>query len=110
MLITGGAGFLVHRLARQLLARGELADSQGRAQRIGQLVLLDVAPANDFGDTRVRVVTGDIFDAAVLRQAIDAVRTYIEEELVPAGGAARQACVGAGTVSVWATCNESRNS
>jgi nucleoside-diphosphate-sugar epimerase len=69
--ITGGAGFLGQRLARQLLARGELSDRQGRAQRIDQLVLVDVAPANDFGDERVRVVTGDIADGALMRQAID---------------------------------------
>jgi nucleoside-diphosphate-sugar epimerase len=71
VLITGGAGFLGQRLARRLLDRGELSDSQGQAQRIDQLVLLDVVPANDFGDARVRVVTGDIADGAVLRQAID---------------------------------------
>jgi nucleoside-diphosphate-sugar epimerase len=71
VLITGGAGFLGQRLARQLLDRGTLADSQGRAQRIDQLVLVDVVPANDLGDERVRVVTGDIADGALLRQAID---------------------------------------
>jgi nucleoside-diphosphate-sugar epimerase len=71
VLITGGAGFLGQRLARQLLARGELSDSQGRVQRIDRLVLVDVVPANDFGDERVRVVTGDIADGALLRQAID---------------------------------------
>jgi nucleoside-diphosphate-sugar epimerase len=71
VLITGGAGFLGQRLARELLARGALTDSQGRAQRFDQLVLVDVVPANDFGDPRVRVVTGDIADGALLRQAID---------------------------------------
>jgi nucleoside-diphosphate-sugar epimerase len=71
VLITGGAGFLGQRVARQLLDRGELTDSQGKAQRIDQLVLVDVVPANDFGDQRVRVVTGDIADGALLRQAID---------------------------------------
>lgn len=77
VLITGGAGFLGQRLARRLLDRGELSDSQGQAQRIGQLVLVDVVPANDFGDTRVRVVTGDIADGALLRQAIDTDTTSI---------------------------------
>jgi nucleoside-diphosphate-sugar epimerase len=71
VLITGGAGFLGQRVARQLLDRGELTDSQGKAQRIDQLVLVDVVPANDFGDERVRVVTGNIADGALLRQAID---------------------------------------
>ena len=77
VLITGGAGFLGQRLARQLLDRGELSDSQGRAQSIDQVVLVDVVPANDFGDQRVSVVTGDIADGALLRQAIDTATTSI---------------------------------
>ena len=77
VLITGGAGFLGQRLARQLLTRGELRDSQGKVQRIDRLVLVDVVPANDFGDERVRVVTGDIADGALLRQAIDTDTTSI---------------------------------
>jgi nucleoside-diphosphate-sugar epimerase len=77
VLITGGAGFLGQRLARQLLARGELRDSQGKVQRIDRLVLVDVVPANDFGDERVRIVTGDIADGALLRTAIDTGTTSI---------------------------------
>ncbi|HEU4376377.1 MAG TPA: D-erythronate dehydrogenase, partial [Telluria sp.] len=77
VLITGGAGFLGQRLARQLLDRGQLSDSQGKVQAIDQLVLVDVVPANDFGDRRVRVVTGDIADGALLRQAIDTETTSI---------------------------------
>jgi nucleoside-diphosphate-sugar epimerase len=77
VLITGGAGFLGQRLARELLARGEQSDSQGRVRRIARLVLADVVPANDFGDERVRIVTGDIADSALLRQAIDTDTTSI---------------------------------
>jgi D-erythronate 2-dehydrogenase len=71
VLVTGGAGFLGQRLARQLLKRGQLSDSQGRVHTIDQIVLVDVVPAHDFGDPRVRVVTGDIADGALLRQVID---------------------------------------
>jgi nucleoside-diphosphate-sugar epimerase len=62
ILITGGAGFLGARLARQLLERGTLADAQGKQQPITQITLLDVVPAKGFDDPHVRIVTGDIAD------------------------------------------------
>ena len=66
VVITGGAGFIGQKLARRLLATGELGGA-----RIDELVLFDIAaPAVAVDDTRVRVMTGDIADAATVRAAI----------------------------------------
>ncbi len=77
ILITGGAGFIGMRLARRLLAAGELGVAGG-ARRITRLTLLDHVPASGVQpDERVRVVTGNAADAATLaavaEQPIDAV-------------------------------------
>jgi len=72
VLITGGAGFLGKRLARRLLELGSLTGADGGKRQIEQLVLLDVVAADGFNDPRVRVVTGDIADTALLDSVIDA--------------------------------------
>ncbi|PCE22866.1 NAD-dependent epimerase [Paraburkholderia acidicola] len=71
VLITGGAGFLGQRLARELLARGTLKDADGKPQTITELVLLDVVPAAHHDDSRVRTEVGDIAERSVLERAID---------------------------------------
>lgn len=71
VLITGGAGFLGQRLARELLARGELKGLHGEPQPITELVLLDVVAATGFEDGRVRVEVGDIAERSVLERLID---------------------------------------
>ena len=59
LLITGGAGFLGARLARQLLAKGQLAGSA-----LTQVVLADQfpAPADLAADPRVEVLTGPLLE------------------------------------------------
>ncbi|NIE65232.1 D-erythronate dehydrogenase [Burkholderia sp. Ax-1719] len=76
VLITGGAGFLGQRLARDLLARGALRktlQNGGTPEPITELILLDTTPAASPvpDDARVRVETGDVADRAVLERLID---------------------------------------
>lgn len=66
LMITGGGGFVGARLARALLARGTLA-----GERIGSLVLADIAPppSDLLADPRVEARTGTLLSQT------DALRT-----------------------------------
>jgi nucleoside-diphosphate-sugar epimerase len=72
LLITGGAGFLGARLARTLLARGELA-----GRRIQALVLADLSapPAELLADARMQARTGALLaqSAALGAEGFDGV-------------------------------------
>jgi D-erythronate 2-dehydrogenase len=65
VVITGGAGFLGSRLARDLLAAGELSVAGGPVRPLTRLTLVDrlPAPAGLAGDGRVSVITGDLAEA-----------------------------------------------
>ncbi len=71
ILITGGAGFLGQRLARQLLEQGTLTVDASGPQAITRIDLLDVVKTDAFTDKRVHSGVGDIADPTVLRDAID---------------------------------------
>src|SRR5215470_15140377 len=70
IVITGGAGFLGTRLARTILARGALTDVRGNARAVREIVLADIAPAREIGDARVRVVSGDLGDPALVERTL----------------------------------------
>lgn len=62
IVITGGAGFLGVRLARELLKKQTLALAGGMPQAISRITLVDRAapPADLVADSRVRVMEGDL--------------------------------------------------
>jgi D-erythronate 2-dehydrogenase len=62
VVITGGAGFLGSRLARELLAAGSLAVAGNAARPLSRLTLIDRtgAPADLAADERVTVIRGDL--------------------------------------------------
>lgn len=70
IVITGGAGFLAHRLAAAILKRATLTDIDGVERPVRELVLLDVAPASNFGDSRVLSLSGDLADPAMVARAV----------------------------------------
>ena len=67
VLITGGGGFIGYRLAQALLKRGTLADGEGKQVAIAQITLLDIAFPMA-ADPRLKCVTGDLTDKALLSQ------------------------------------------
>ena len=67
VLITGGCGFLGVRLARTLLARGELSVAGAAPRRIERIVLADrVPPPFDLRtDPRIQFCEGDLLEQAL---------------------------------------------
>ena len=70
VLITGGGGFIGHRLARELLERGTLAAPDGAPAAISAIKLLDRAfpPAPD---ARLTCVPGDLSAPGLIYAALD---------------------------------------
>jgi nucleoside-diphosphate-sugar epimerase len=73
VVITGAAGFIGARLAREVAAGGELIDAEGHRVAVERLVLTDrVLPRAEPGDPRITAVQGDIADPAFVSTLIDA--------------------------------------
>ena len=73
VVITGGAGFLGSRLARELLAAGSMEVDGGRARPLSRVTVLDASPLPDdlAGDERVaftRCDLGDLLDSPAGRR------------------------------------------
>jgi nucleoside-diphosphate-sugar epimerase len=64
VVITGGAGFLGSRLARELLAAGPLVVAGGEARPLSRMTLIDQAPVPPdlAADERVTAVRGDLVE------------------------------------------------
>ena len=74
VVITGGGGFIGRKLAQRILARGALTGPSGQPEAVTELVLFDavVPPDEELADERVRAAVGDITDAALVAEVIDA--------------------------------------
>lgn len=72
VLITGGAGFLGQRLARELCSLGLLSTADGLLEPIEQVVLFDRVTADLRGqDGRIQSVVGDVANPADIARAIE---------------------------------------
>jgi D-erythronate 2-dehydrogenase len=70
ILITGGSGFVGARLARTLLAKGQLSLAGAPARKIESIVLADIAPppADLASDPRVKFIGGDLNEQIASKQ------------------------------------------
>ncbi len=97
VVITGGCGFLGARLARDLLAAGELAPAGGPTRPLDRVTLIDLAPVPPdlAADGRVAGIQGDLLDLLPTGSVVPAAGDQAPQA---AGGTAREALAGAEVV------------
>lgn len=72
ILVTGAAGFLGNKLARQLLDNGTLAGRSGQPEKITQVTLCDVTAPPPCDDARINTIVGNIADPTTIAAALTA--------------------------------------
>lgn len=89
VVITGGAGFLGKKLARRILQQGALADADGQARPVSELMLFDVGEAKGPGldDPRVKALAGDIANFATVQSIVQGADTVFHFAAVVSAGA-----------------------
>ena len=70
VFITGGGGFIGSRIARAILSGGQLADGEGKPQKVTQVTLFDTA-FPPVADARIKCVVGDVSSPAAIEAALD---------------------------------------
>ncbi|NYT85385.1 D-erythronate dehydrogenase [Pollutimonas harenae] len=68
--ITGAAGFLGNKLARQLLKNGKLLGRSGKPEAISRITLADVTAVTGISDPRVHTVVGNISDPQTIASIV----------------------------------------
>src|SRR5260370_30049943 len=88
VVVTGGAGFLGSRLARELLAAGSLAVAGGAPPALSRLTLLDRVPVPPdlAGDSRVAVDLGDLGDPGFAPNALAGAELIFHLPAAASGG------------------------